>query len=171
MNALATITLDWRDGIAILSVLFGLGSLVVAYYEHRRAESARGAEKRVRLTLYRQRAAQFFGTMSRDAAHLASLLRGREWPDAAELGTSLGGSISNATGFCGKLMVDTEKESLELAAKNLREVLEAVPLAEQQPTDEIVRSMMDKCIVVVYGIQQITGRMQYLDELEDAHEQ
>ena len=166
ITGLFSVTLDWQDGATIAGLILAVAGFVVAYMQWRKAKSAKEAENDLRRTLHRQRAAQFFNDMARDASVLSARVRERDWHQTAEIATRLGGSIANASGFCGTLMSPKEHDTLELAANGLKALIDDMPVGEGDVDDPTVKGMMSQCIVIVYGVQQIAGRMKYLDELE-----
>jgi|HubBroStandDraft_3_1064219.scaffolds.fasta_scaffold158145_1 hypothetical protein len=157
-----TVSLSISDIVAVV----GISLAVIQYRKNRTARQAVGQLKR---SLLKQRSSQYFDELSRKAAILSSSLRSRNWAQVSELATQLGGLISSAAGFSQTLILEDEREELRLAASSLRAIWAGIPVnpEHQEITDDKVQELMGHCIIIVYAVDRVGGRMRYLGELEE----
>jgi hypothetical protein len=157
-----TFSLSISDVIAVAGILLAID-------QYRKNRSASRAVRQLKRSLLKQRSSQYFEELSRKAATLSSTLRSRNWAEVAELATQIGGLISSAASFSQKLILDEERNELHLAATSLKAIWEGIPAnpQHQDVTDDKIKELMSHCMVIVYGVDRVGGRMRYLGELEE----
>jgi hypothetical protein len=160
---------DW--GIRVtLSDILAVAGFLLAWQQHRRAVTAGKIVSETRHSMLKQRAMQHFDHLSHKAGILASAVRGKDWNQVAEVATTLGGLVSSASGFCNQLMLGDEKGNLDMAANGVKFILDETPLDEQPPQPETIRQMISQCTLIVYAVERIGGRMQYINEIDEHKE-
>jgi hypothetical protein len=161
------LSLGVSEIIGLVGLVFGLVGVGFAIQQNRKAKSADIAVAEFRSKLFKQRVAQQFSDIAPKAVALAGQIRAKDWPGCAELATTAGAGLSNATGFCARLITEDERESLELAASSLEYILEALPVDGQQLEAGVVQEMTRKCMIIVYTLEKVAGRLKSLDEWEE----
>lgn len=156
------VSVSLSDIIAVVGILF-------AYDQYRKNRTARQAVDHLKRSLLKQRSSQYFDELSRKPATLSSALRSRNWVEVSELVTQLGGLVSSAAGFSQKLILQDEKDELRLAMTSLKTIWEGIPPnpAHQEVNDDKIQMLMGHCMVIVYAVDRVGGRMKYLGELEE----
>jgi hypothetical protein len=160
-------TVTFCDILAILGLLIGIAGVGIAIYQTRKAASAQKAVEDFRQKLFLQRAALRFSELAPKTLLLVNRIRIKNWPECAELGTEIGAGLANATGFCSQLILTDERTSgsLELATDGLQYILEQLPVDPAQAMDaQIIQEMTKKCMLIVYGVERIAGRLKSLDD-------
>jgi len=159
--------LGYELKISVSDVLT-LVAFLFAWLQYRGKKEADGAVANLKRTILKQRAAQHFDDLSRSAVQLSGSLRGKDWQQVAEITTKLGALVASAVGFGGeKLMVAGEKEELTVAADAITFIWNAIPTTDDPVEDDLVKELMRKCMVIVYAIERVGGRIKYLEELEE----
>jgi hypothetical protein len=162
-----TANLGWRDLLAITGLLVGVVGLVIGWSQYKKAESATEAVRKVRRTLFRQRASQHFSALGPKALLLSSAIRGSRWDEAADLSTVVGAMLVNAAGYCSPLMNAEDNTNLELAAGGLRYLSENLPFGANVVEAATLVQMRARCVTILFSIERISGRMRSLDEFEE----
>jgi len=158
--------LDWGAHVTLSDAL-AIAGLLLAWQQHRKAVSAKHLVNEARSSMLKQKAMQHFDHLSHKAGALAAAVRSKDWNQVAEVATTLGGMVSSASGFCDQLMLGDEKGSLDMAANGVKFILDQTPLDEQAVPQETVHQMISQCTLIVYAVERIGGRMQYLNDLDD----
>ena len=160
------VTLDWRDFLTIIGLIIGVAGIAIAIQQTRKADSASIAVKKIRMTLFRQKAAQHFGALEPKAILLSGAIRARKWDDGAELATSVGAMLVNAAGYCSPLMNEDDKANLELAANGLKYIIENLPVGDSTIPANIFQELTKQSVSMLFAIERLAGRMKSLDEFE-----
>ncbi len=164
-----SINLGVGDITGIVGIVIGIAGIAIAVQQYRKAASADNAVAGVREQLFKQKAAQRFSDIAPKAILMAGQIRSKSWPSCAEIGIAIGATLSNAVGFCSALIVEEEKSSLELATDAIEYLLQAIPVDETQAVDAgTTQEMTKKCMVIVYAVERIAGRLKALDKPENS---
>lgn len=162
-----SLTLSLGDIFGLIGLVIGGVGLWIAYLQYRKATAAKQAVDAYKTKLFKQRSAQRFSDIAPKAAMLAGQIRIRDWQACAESATEIGSALSNAVGFCSALIVEEEGASLELAGGAVEFILEALPIdAAQGPDAAAIKELTKKCMIVVYAVERIAGRLKALDHSE-----
>jgi hypothetical protein len=160
--------LTFCDILAILGLIVGVAGLWYARIQTNKAKSAEDAVADFRDQLHQQRAAGRFSDLAPRAVMLATRIRSKNWSECAGLGTEIGAGLANATGFCSDLISADEAPNLELATAALEFILHNLPIDETQVLDgPAIQEMTKKCMVIVYAVGKIAGRLNSLNESGD----
>jgi len=163
-----SINLGVGDILGIVGILIGIVGIAIAVQQNRKAKSSDEAVADVREQLFKQKAAQRFSDIAPRAILLAGQIRSKAWSACAEVATAIGAELSNAVGFCSALIVEEEKSSLELATNAIEYLLQAIPVDQAQAADAgTIQEMTKRCMVIVYAVERIAGRLKSLDKPEN----
>ncbi len=164
-----TLSLNASDLIGIIGVVIGLAGLVVAYLQYQKARSERQAVREIRQKLFRQQAAQRFSDIAPRVVLLSGQVRIRNWQNCAEIATEIGAKLANAAGFCSDLkIIEDQKGLLQLSSDAVQFILAGLPIEEGQLIDAVaVQEMTKKCILILFGVEQIAGRLKATDPSEE----
>jgi hypothetical protein len=158
------ITMTVSDILAIVGFL-------LAWDQHRKKVTASSAVAQLKRTLLKQRSSQYFDELSRKAATLSAVLRSKSWAEVSQLVTQLGGLISSASGFSQVLMLEEENEELTRDAASLKLIWDGIPVGAEAVSDEQIKELMKHCIIIVYAVEKVGGRMKYIGELADEQQE
>ncbi len=162
-----SLTLSLGDIFGLIGVVIGVIGLWIAYLQYRKASAAEQAVDAYKKKLFKQQSAQRFSDIAPRAAMLAGQIRIKDWQACAESATEIASALSNAAGFCSSIIIEEERASLELAAGAVEFILEALPVdAVQSPDAAAIKELTRKCMLVVYGVERISGRLKALDHSE-----
>lgn len=152
-----------------ISDILAAASLLLAFDQWRKNRTAQQAVHQLKTSLFKQRSSQYFDELSRKAATLSSSLRSRDWAEVSKLATELGGLISSAAGFSHKLILEDEKDELQLAMTSVKAIWGGIPVSPEQQAvnDDKIEKLMEHCMVIVYAVDRVGGRMKYLGEVEE----
>jgi hypothetical protein len=164
--------LESTTSLTISDILVIVGFLL-AWDQYRKKVTASAAVVQLKRTMLKQRSVQYFDELSRKAAMLSAALRSKNWDEVSELVTQLGGLISSASGFSQVLILESENEELTRAGASLKLIWDGIPVNPQAEalSDEQIKGLMKHCILIVYAIEKVGGRMKYIGELEADEEQ
>jgi hypothetical protein len=150
-----------------VSDVLAVAGILIAWQQYKSAKNAKQLVAETRRSMFKQRAAQHFNDISNKAGQLAGAVRGRNWDQATEVATALGGLVSSASGFADKIMLEGEKGSLTIAADSIKFILDQIPIGEHELDANVLRAMISQCTLIVYAVERVAGRMRYLGEIED----
>jgi hypothetical protein len=156
-----------RSVTVSISDILTLGAALLALDQYRKNRASSRSVADLKASLFKQRSSQYFDDISRKAATLSSTLLSRNWPEASRILTELGGLVSSVSGFSGALMVEDEKRDLDAATKSLRAILDGIPVNPNAPEvpDDRIKELMQHCMVVVYAVERVGGRIRYIGEV------
>src|SRR5271167_219432 len=157
-GAVQGVTVGWRDLLTLVGIAIGVIGIIIAVQQNRKAETATEAVRKIKQTLFRQKAAQHFGSVEPKAFLLSGAIRARKWDDAADLATQVGAMLINAAGYCSPLMNEDDKANLDLAANALKYLLESIPVDSNPMPAEAFREMTKHSIAILFAIERLAGR-------------
>jgi hypothetical protein len=163
-----SVSLNASDIIGIVGAIIGLAGLWIAYLQYRKAKSAESAVREIRQKLFRQQAAQRFSDISPRVVLLSGQIRIKNWQSCAEIATDIGAKLANAVGFCSDLKtIEREQEFLQASTDAVQFILGTLPLEEAQIDPQIVQEMTKKCILMLFTVEQVAGRLKATDSSEE----
>jgi len=165
-----TYTLTFCDLLAILGVIVGLVGIGIAIWQYQKAKDADEAVADYKKRLFRQQSALRFSEIAPKGVLLAGRIRIKDWQVCAELSTTIGAALANASGFCADLIMEEERSSLGLATDALEHILGNLPVDPNQagPDGAAIQEMTKKCMLIVYGVERIAGRLKSLEDLGES---
>jgi hypothetical protein len=163
-----TLSLNASDVIGIVGAIFGLVALYIAYLQYRKASSAESAVKEIRQKLFRQQAAQRFSDIAPKVILLSGQVRIKNWQSCAEIATEIGAKLANAVGFCADLKtIEHERELLQASTDAVQYIWGALPVEEAQTDAQTVQEMTNKCILILFTVEQVAGRLKATESSEE----
>lgn len=164
-----SVSLNASDIIGIVGVIVGFIGAWVAIVHYRRTESAEAAVRDIRQRLFRQQAAQRFSDIAPRVVQLAGQVRIKDWQNCAEFATEIGAKLANAIGFCSDLKtIEGERELLQASTEAVQYIWGALPVEEVQIDRETMQEMTKKCILILFTVEQVAGRLKASDSSEEA---
>lgn len=153
---------------SILRWFFDIFAFVATMASYFKMQTARAAESAARQKLLRRLAWEQFAEMARQSRSLALNVRSGDWRGAAEIATSLQGSLAEASGSWRSLLTDTERDKLKVASRETEVLLRSMPSGSGNVEAGLHQAMSDRCSFLVQALGTIQGRLKYMEDQEGA---
>jgi hypothetical protein len=154
------ITIDWRDGLTIVSFLFAVDG-------YRRFFRQRAMMERARRDLMRRVAADVFHNLSMDAYDLEAPLVQGSWDRSLEKTDRLRLALAEANGSWSEFLVGPDADKTDAASAQLMNLQSALPCANNvPPTPDQVLAMRQQCATAYTLLGEVAGKLKWSQSLD-----
>lgn len=153
---------------SVLRWLFDLVAFAITVASYLKMQSVKAAERRTRQNLLNRMASQQFNTLASRTESLTLSVRSRDWKRSAQEAVGLRAELASASGSWMNLIKPSERDKLQVGLKETDALLQALPVDAQEVGVEQVQAMMARCYFILQVVNEIAGRLRYLEEPESA---
>ncbi|MCH8948581.1 MAG: hypothetical protein IH789_13325 [Acidobacteria bacterium] len=154
------ITLDLRDGVALVS-------LALAVDGYRRFYNERQARRRARREVLKLVAAESFTNLSKAASDLELLITLGKWEQVRVRANRVKLDLAEADGSWSELLLPSEKDKVEAAELEVRTIQATLPAGDQQDQDPQagqIGELLNQTSTVYTLLAQVAGKLRYMEE-------
>jgi hypothetical protein len=156
------ISIDWRDGLTIISFLFAVDG-------YRRFFRQKALMERARRDLMRRVAADAFRNMSMEAYELEAPIVQGNWERSLEKTDRLRLALAEANGSWSEFLVGPDGDKSEAASAQLMNLQSALPCVENPdppPSQEQALAMRQQCATAYTLLGEIAGKLKWSQSME-----
>jgi len=155
--------LRWVFDIVAFAV--AVATSVASYFKIERVKTA---EKRTRQSLLNRMASQQFDALASRTESLTLSVRSKDWKRSAQEAVGLKAELASASGSWLSLLKPNERDKLEVTIEKTDALLQALPLEQCELGPEQVQAMTAQCHFLLQVMNEIAGRLKYLDDPRSA---